>query len=311
MAIPDKKVPAENGATEQFATRLDDYRQSVNTLLANYINRASVPGETLTEGLSYAVLSGGKRLRPLFAFASAEAAGTAPEVACVIGAAVELIHAYSLVHDDLPAMDDDDLRRGRPTVHIQFDEATAVLVGDALNTMAFELLADPPEVQIPAEIRCRLVQRLASAAGAAGMAGGQGLDLAYTGQSVDKQALEGMFARKTGKMIGAAIMMAADCGTRLSPDQYSALERYSNLAGLCFQIHDDILDVTQTEEVLGKPAGSDIRNDRSTYPSRFGLEIAQARAAELLQQGNECLDYLGPEAEGLRWLTDYIVSRDH
>jgi len=250
-------------------------------------------------------------LRPLFAYASAEAAGASPEVADVVGAAVELIHAYSLVHDDLPAMDDDDLRRGRPTVHIQFDEATAVLVGDALNTMAFELLANPPEVHIPAELRCQLIQRLAIAAGAKGMVGGQGLDMAYSGQPINKQELESMFARKTGKIIGAAIMMSADCGTRLSTEQYAALERYSNLTGLCFQIHDDILDITQAQEVLGKPAGSDIRNDRSTYPARFGLENAQARATELLQDANDCLDQIGPDADGLRWLTEFVVSRDH
>jgi len=311
MAIPDNTVHHENTANVEFAARLEDYRQRVNSLLVRQIEHATVPGETLTEALSYAVLSGGKRLRPLFAYATAEAAGATPEAADIVGAAVELIHAYSLVHDDLPAMDDDDLRRGKPTVHIKFDEATAVLVGDALNTMAFELLANPPEADIPAELRCRLIQRLAVAAGAAGMVGGQGLDLAYTSKPVDKQALEGMFARKTGKMIGAAIMMAADCGTQLSPHQYAELDRYADLAGLCFQIHDDILDVTQTEEILGKPAGSDIRNDRSTYPARFGLDNAQARAGELLQEANNCLDQLGPGADGLRWLTDYIVSRDH
>lgn len=311
MATPDKNLCGENEATKQFASRLNGYQQRVNTLLARQIEHASVPGETLTEAMNYAVLSGGKRLRPLFAYASAEAAGTSPEVADVIGAAVELIHAYSLVHDDLPAMDDDDLRRGQPTVHIQFDEATAVLVGDALNTVAFELLADPPNVQIPAELRCRLIRRLAVASGPKGMVGGQGLDIAYSGQPVDRQELEGMFGRKTGEMIAAAIMMAADCGTRLSAEQYSELERYSNLAGLCFQIHDDILDITQTEDILGKPAGSDTRNDRSTFPARFGLEAAQARANELLQQANECLNRIGPDAEGLRWLTDYIVSRDH
>jgi len=311
MATPNKNVLSLDGSTEEFSSRVKSYQHRVNTLLARQIEKASIPGESLTEALNYAVLSGGKRLRPLFTYASAEVAGTKPEVADVIGAAVELIHAYSLVHDDLPAMDDDDLRRGKPTVHIQFDEATAVLAGDALNTMAFELLADPMDVHIPAEQRCQLIRRLAVAAGAIGMAGGQGLDMAYTGQAVEKEALEGMFARKTGKIIGAAIMMSADCGTQLSADQYAKLERYSSLAGLCFQIHDDILDVTQTEEVLGKPAGSDTRNDRSSYPARFGLDAAKARAEELLVEANDCLDQLGPNATGLRWLTDYIVSRDH
>ena len=311
MAIPHKKKTRENGAPAQFSDRLKPYQQRVDTLLERQIELASVAGETLTEALRYSVLSGGKRLRPLFAYASAEVAGVSVEIADVIAASVELIHAYSLVHDDLPAMDDDDLRRGRPTVHIQFDEATAILVGDALNTMAFELLASPPGVEIPADLRCKLIQRLAVAAGARGMVGGQGLDMAYTGQAIDKLALEGMFGRKTGKMIGAAIMMAADSATDLSAEKYSALEQYAELAGLCFQIHDDILDVTQTAEVLGKPAGSDTRNDRSTYPARFGLEQAQARASELLKESHSCLDRIGADANGLRWLTDFIVSRNH
>jgi len=311
MAIPHKKKTREIEASELFSDRLKPYQQRVDKLLERQITSASIAGETLTEALGYAVLSGGKRLRPLFTYASAEVAGVPVEIADVIAASVELIHAYSLVHDDLPAMDDDDLRRGRPTVHIQFDEATAVLVGDALNTMAFELLADPPDVEIPAELRCKLVQRLAVAAGAKGMVGGQGLDIAYSGQAVDQQALEGMFGRKTGKIIAAAIMMSADCGTALSTDKYAALEQYSGLAGLCFQIHDDILDVTQTAEVLGKPAGSDTRNDRSSYPARFGLAAAEARASELLAQAHSSLDQLGADAEGLRWLTDFIVSRNH
>lgn len=311
MAIPHKKKSRENEGSEQFSDRIKSYQQRVDSLLERQIELASVAGETLTEAMRYAVLSGGKRLRPMFTYASAEVAGVPVDIADVIAASVEMIHAYSLVHDDLPAMDDDDLRRGRPTVHIQFDEATAVLVGDALNTMAFELLATPPGVEIPAELRCKLIQRLAVAAGAKGMVGGQGLDIAYTGQAVDKQALEGMFGRKTGKMIAAAIMMTADSASDVSASTYSALERYSGLAGLCFQIHDDILDVTQTAEVLGKPAGSDTRNDRSSYPARFGLEAAEARAAELLAQSHDCLDQIGADADGLRWLTDFIVSRNH
>ena len=311
MAILEQNLSNNNASTEQFAARRDVYQQRVNALLERQIEKASVPGETLTEALRYAVLSGGKRVRPLFSYASAELAGASLDAADVVAASVELIHAYSLVHDDLPAMDDDDLRRGQPTVHVQFDEAAAVLAGDALNTMAFELLANPPGVELPAELRCRLIQRLAVAAGAKGMVGGQGLDMAYTGQLVDKQSLEGMFARKTGEMIAAAIMMAADCGTLLSDTSYSDLERYSKLAGLCFQIHDDVLDVTQTDDVLGKPAGSDTRNDRSSYPARFGLEATQTRATELLEESLGCLHRIGPEAEGLIWLTEYIVSRDH
>lgn len=294
-----------------FTMRKNDYRARVNALLESQINKACEPNETLSHAIEYAVLSGGKRLRPLFSYATAEAAQVSLEVADVIGGAVELIHAYSLVHDDLPAMDDDDLRRGRATVHIEFDEATAILVGDSLNTMAFELLANPPVKDIDPLLRCKLIHRLAISAGARGMAGGQGLDMAYTGQPVDKNALEAMFTRKTGKLIAASIMMTADCGTNLSTTQYAALERYASLAGLCFQIHDDILDVTQSTEILGKSPGSDVRNDRSTYPARFGLPKARDRAAELLEEARDCLVKIGPRAEGLAWLTDYIVTRDH
>ncbi|MDC0434565.1 polyprenyl synthetase family protein [bacterium] len=311
MEITCQPHSSGNAISTTFTTRKDEYRERVNTILKRQIRKGCEPNETLSRAVEYAVLSGGKRLRPLFSYATAEAAQVSLDVADVIGAAVELIHAYSLVHDDLPAMDDDDLRRGRPTVHIEFDEATAILVGDSLNTMAFELLADPSAANIDPRLRCKLIHRLAIAAGARGMAGGQGLDMAYTGQLIEKNALESMFTRKTGKLIAASIMMTADCGSNLSTSQYAALERYANLAGLCFQIHDDILDVTQSADVLGKSPGSDVRNDRSAYPARFGLLKARERAAELLGEAQSCLEKIGPGAEGLTWLTDYIVTRNH
>ena len=311
MAIPCQTDSSGNSASTTFTTRKDDYCVRVNTLLKWQIREACEPNETLSRAVEYAVLSGGKRLRPLFSYATAEAAQVSLEVADIIGAAVELIHAYSLVHDDLPAMDDDDLRRGRATVHIEFDEATAILVGDSLNTMAFELLANPSVADIDPLLRCKLIHRLAIAAGARGMAGGQGLDISYTGQPVGKNELEAMFTRKTGKLIAASIMMTADCGPNLTTTQYASLERYANLAGLCFQIHDDILDVTQSTDILGKSPGSDVRNDRSTYPARFGLPKARERAAELLTEAQDCLEQIGPGAEGLSWLTNYIVTRDH
>ncbi len=311
MAILCQSHSSENTASTTFTTRKDGYRERVNALLERQIRTACDPGETLGLAVEYAVLTGGKRLRPLLSYATAEVAQVSLQVADVIGAAVELIHAYSLVHDDLPAMDDDDLRRGRPTVHIKFDEATAILAGDSLNTMAFELLANPLDVDIDPAVRCKLIHRLAVAAGARGMAGGQGLDMAYSGQPVDQSTLEAMFNRKTGKLIAASIMMTADCGSSLSAAQYAALERYANLAGLCFQVHDDILDVTQSAEVLGKSPGSDIRNDRSAYPARFGLTKARERAVELLDDAQRCLADIGPQAEGLIWLTNYIGTRNH
>ena len=275
--------------------------------MAGKLARKETP--PLLDAMRYAVLDGGKRVRPLLAYASAELLGVAPEKIDPIAASIEMIHAYSLVHDDLPAMDDDALRRGRPAVHAAFGEATAILVGDALNALAFQVLAEHRALADSASARARLVGSLARAAGLGGMVGGQFDDIAYSGRDIS-QRLRDMFARKTGKLIGASILMPLECASSVSIETRSALNELSDIAGICFQIRDDILDVTGTTEELGKPSGSDERNDRTSYPARFGLDAAHQRADELLAQAENCFDRLGLAADGLRWVTNFIAHRN-
>ncbi len=301
---------SSNEHRASFADRVSAYVERVDSELALWL--ANSQGETppLLDAMRYAVLDGGKRVRPMLAYASAELLGVTPEKVDPIAAAIEMIHAYSLVHDDLPAMDDDALRRGRPAVHAAFGEATAILVGDALNALAFQVLAEHRALADNASERTRLVGSLARAAGLGGMVGGQSDDIAYSGRDVSQDALEDMFARKTGKLIGASILMPLECATDVSTETKSALHELADIAGICFQIRDDILDVTGTTEELGKPSGSDERNDRTSYPARFGLDAAHQRADALLARAENCFDRLGPGADGLRWVTDFIAHRN-
>jgi geranylgeranyl pyrophosphate synthase len=260
--------------------------------------------------MRYSVLGGGKRVRPLLVYASGEIVA-APEPALdAIAAAVELIHAYSLVHDDLPAMDDDDLRRGRPTTHRQFDEATAILAGDALQALAFEVLATDPALAARAQAQVSIVAWLARAAGPAGMVGGQSLDMAAEGQRLDERGLERIHRGKTGALIRAAIMMPSELGA-LSAEQRANLDLFARDIGLVFQIRDDLLEVEQDTATLGKSAGSDTSNDKSTYPSTLGIEGARRRAAETQQRAVEALLTLGHGADGLKWLSEFILNRSH
>ncbi|TFY96850.1 polyprenyl synthetase family protein [Ramlibacter rhizophilus] len=263
----------------------------------------------LGEAMRYAVLDGGKRLRPLLVMGACEAvhgdAGAALRAAC----AVELIHAYSLVHDDMPCMDDDVLRRGKPTVHVQFGEARALLAGDALQALAFELLT-PPEGVAPA-IQARLCRLLARAAGYAGMAGGQAIDLASVGQSLDEASLRRMHQLKTGALLQASVMMGAACGDA-DADASAALERYGAALGLAFQVVDDILDVTADSATLGKTAGKDAAHDKPTYVSLMGLSGAQAHARELLAQALGALgDSRLDDTRALAALATMVVNRDN
>ena len=296
-------------AATGFAARIEPYRERIDRTLEERLaaGASALPASTLTEAMRYAVLGGGKRLRPLLAYASAELLAVAPEKADAIAAAVEMVHAYSLVHDDLPAMDDDALRRGRPTVHIAFDEATAILVGDALHSLAFEIITDAA-VFTSAET-AELARQLAAASG--GMVVGQALDIAYSGAEVDRDALEFMFSQKTGRLIAACILMPLACAGEQHDRNRALLTRFAGLAGICFQIHDDVLEATRTTEELGKSSESDARNDRSSYPARFGLDAARARAGTLGRDAEDCLRPLGAGAEGLRCLTALLTSRDH
>lgn len=264
----------------------------------------------LGEAMRYAVLDGGKRLRPLLVLAAAEAVAGHPQAALRAACAVELIHAYSLVHDDMPCMDNDVLRRGKPTVHVKFGQAQALLAGDALQALAFELLA-PEEGDIPAAVQATLCRLLARAAGHEGMAGGQAIDLASVGRALTEDQLRHMHRLKTGALLQGSVMMGAACGP-VAAGARDALARYGAAIGLAFQVVDDILDVTADSQTLGKTAGKDAEQDKPTYVSLLGLDRSRAYARELLAQALEALDASGlPDVRALRALARMVVERDN
>lgn len=263
---------------------------------------------TLHEAMRYAVLGGGKRVRPLLVHAAGEMAGATPEACEAAACAVEMIHAYSLVHDDMPCMDDDDLRRGRPTVHKAYDEATALLVGDALQTQAFIVLAQTPALST--EARLKLVAELALASGSVGMCGGQAIDLQHVGQAMTREALEGMHRMKTGALLRASVRMGALCGS-IDAAGLAAIDQYAAAVGLAFQVVDDILDVTADTATLGKTAGKDAANDKPTYVSLLGLDAARALASQLRTDAHEALAGFGARAGRLAELADLIVLRSN
>ncbi|MGO4325512.1 polyprenyl synthetase family protein [Cupriavidus sp. 2TAF22] len=270
----------------------------------------TVPGK-LHDAMRYAVLGGGKRVRPLLVHAAGEVAGATPEACDAAACAVEMIHAYSLVHDDMPCMDDDDLRRGRPTVHKAYDEATALLVGDALQTQAFMVLAESASLaSLDAAARMRLVAELARASGSVGMAGGQAIDLQHVGLAMSLDELEAMHRMKTGALLRASVRMGAYCG-KVDEAGLAALDRYAAAVGLAFQVVDDILDVTADTATLGKTAGKDAANDKPTYVSLMGLEPARELAAKLRASAHEALAVFGARAKRLGELADLIVLRSN
>jgi len=282
-------------------------RQRVNARLWAAI--ASDEGSAkLQDAMIHACADGGKRIRPLLTYASALAVGGSVEQADAAATAVELIHCYSLVHDDLPAMDDDDLRRGKPTVHKAFDEATAILVGDALQALAFELLC-ADGVGVSSEQRIDMIACLASAAGARGMVGGQALDFEAVGEAQTLEQLEKMHSLKTGALIRAAIRLGALSHDLSSAEALASLDVYASKLGLAFQVRDDILDEISDTATLGKPQGSDSGANKPTYLSLLGLEVARAKAEELAGEAIKALEHFDEKAEPLRRLADYIVER--
>jgi geranylgeranyl pyrophosphate synthase len=294
-----------------FATRVPEYRSRIDAVLERCLPSPESEPAIFHQAMRYSALGPGKRLRPLLAYATGEVLGLDPRLIDPIAISIEMLHAYSLVHDDLPAMDDDDLRRGRPTTHIVYDDATAILVGDALQALAFEVLAtDSAYAGLP-EVRCQLVAALADATGSLGMVGGQVMDLAAEGNWVDAEHLEKMYALKTGCLIRAAIVMACHCKTGISPADFDALDRFSRMIGLAFQVKDDLLEVEESTETIGKSQGSDEKNDKATYPALFGLEAARARSENLYRDALSELDPLGDAAAPLRWLSDFVVQRNH
>ena len=281
----------------------------VNAALDSLFSAPSPELARLYEAMRYSVMNGGKRVRPLLAYAACEALGGQAEQANGAACAVELIHAYSLVHDDLPAMDDDDLRRGQPTTHKKFDEACAILAGDGLQSLAFSALLDPALSDCPAQTRLDMVTALALAAGPAGMVGGQAIDLGSVGLKLDQSALEYMHRHKTGALIEASVKLGALASGRAAPAQLQALQTYARAIGLAFQVQDDILDVESDTATLGKTQGKDEANHKPTYPALLGLEQAKAYALELRDQALHALRSFGDSAEPLRELARYIVER--
>jgi len=277
-------------------------------LAARLPEASAVPGR-LHEAMRYSVLGGGKRIRPALVFATARALGLTEDEVEAAACAIELIHVYSLVHDDLPAMDDDDLRRGRPTCHKAYDEATAVLVGDALQTLAFQVLTRDPALPASPAVRLRLVELLAEASGTFGMAGGQAIDLAAQGQKLDLTQVEEMHARKTGALIRVSVMMASACVPTLEARWSQALLGFVNPIGLAFQIQDDLLDVLGDVSTIGKATGADSERGKPTHPAVIGIEASQERVRLLHAQALDSLAPFGRRADLLRSLADWLLAR--
>ncbi|WP_438970555.1 (2E,6E)-farnesyl diphosphate synthase [Methylophaga sp.] len=264
--------------------------------------------QRLLEAMRYATLGGGKRIRALLVYATGEAMGAKPADLDAAAAAVEMIHAYSLVHDDMPIMDDDDLRRGRPTCHKTYDEATALLVGDALQTLAFETLCTN---QLLAEQQIKMIKRLAQASGALGMAAGQAIDLESVGKKLDLNALQSMHKLKTGALIRASVVLGALAAPECDDESLQRLERYADCIGLAFQVQDDVLDVIADTDTLGKAQGADIALNKPTYPALLGLEKAQQKAVALIEKALGQLSELTFDTQALAALAQFVIKRSH
>ena len=267
--------------------------------------------QKLHEAMRYTVLNGGKRMRPMLTYGAGKALSIAQEALDGPACAVEFIHVYSLIHDDLPAMDDDDLRRGKPTCHIAFDEATAILAGDALQALAFQTLAHDPEITTSTQNRLEMITTLTKASGSQGMVGGQAIDLESLGKLLTLPELENMHIHKTGALIRASVQLATLATTNVNPDNVKQLDHYAKCIGLSFQVKDDILDEESDTATLGKTQGKDKDNDKPTYPALLGLNGAKQKAQELHEQALDSLKIFGNEADILRDLSLYIIQRDH
>lgn len=294
-----------------FPTWMAALQQRSEETLERLLPAANIAPQRLHQAMRYVALGGGKRVRPLLCHAAGELCQADPAQLDRAAAALELIHVYSLVHDDLPCMDDDVLRRGKPTCHVEFDEATALLVGDALQSLAFQILAEqnPALGENAAARQLEMLHLLAQAAGSRGMAGGQAIDLAAVDQQLSLAELEFMHIHKTGALIRAAILLGAACGQPLAADDHQQLDHYAKLVGLLFQIVDDILDSEADTATLGKTAGKDAANNKPTYVSLLGLSQAKAKAAELRADAHTALSRFGDRARRLDELTDYICNR--
>lgn len=291
-----------------FEDWMSDIQSTMEQALMSFLPQPGAVPQQLHEAMRYAVLDGGKRVRPLLVYAAGDLFGAAPAQQARAGAAVEMIHAYSLVHDDMPCMDDDALRRGKPTVHVKYGEATALLVGDALQALAFDVLAQE-EGDVEPLRRLDMLRTLAHASGSLGMCGGQAIDLASVGRSLRLDQLEQMHRLKTGALLRASVLLGALCGGRLDDAQREALNAYSEAVGLAFQVVDDVLDATADSATLGKTAGKDAADNKPTYVSILGLEESRALAEKLRNDAHAALLPFGPPARRLREIADLIVQR--
>jgi len=308
--LSDTSSSPAAGAAAQLSPELIAWSTRADAVLARVLPSADKPPQDLHQAMRYAVLGGGKRLRPILVYATGNALGAGPERLDAPAAAVEIIHAYSLVHDDLPAMDDDALRRGRPTCHVAFGEATAILAGDALQALAFDVLAgDATLVDAPAQL-VAMLRVLAAACGSHGMAGGQALDLAAVGRILDAAELERMHVYKTGALIRASVRLGALATGCRDEGLLAALETYGHSIGLAFQIRDDILDVEGSSATLGKTAGKDAADAKPTYPSILGMQGSRARLAALTKAAIDSVQPLGPRMHELVALARYVAERD-
>lgn len=306
LTTPHISTPA--AAAFNFEAWMHEQLQRTEQSLSQWVG-VNAPAD-LGQAMRYAVLDGGKRLRPLLVLAAAQAVGGLPAASMRAACAVELIHAYSLVHDDMPCMDNDVLRRGKPTVHVQFGEAGALLGGDALQALAFELLT-PAEAEVPASMQAALCRILAQAAGAQGMAGGQAIDLASVGKSLTEPELRRMHSLKTGALLEASVAMGVACAA-VAPPVQQALARYATALGVAFQVVDDILDVVADVATLGKTPGKDAANEKPTFVALMGLQGARDYASDLLSQALQALDDTGlQDVQALSGLAHMVVSRSH
>jgi geranylgeranyl pyrophosphate synthase len=296
---------------QRFEALVLQYQTRVNQTLDHWLPPESVHPIELHKAMRYSVLAPGKRVRPVLVYATASALGLELSLVDGIAAALEIIHAYSLIHDDLPAMDDDDLRRGRPTCHCAFDEATAILAGDALQALAFYVLSHDQTMTNNSSARLKMIEKLSLFSGSRGMAGGQAIDLAAVGRSLNIVELETMHIHKTGALIRTCIQLAALSLSNLSTEKFDALDTYAKSIGLSFQIQDDILDVVGDTQTLGKPQGSDMERDKPTFPSIIGLDASREKAQDLHQNAINALSIFGEEADILRYISAWFVERTH
>ena len=289
---------------------VEDYQTRTEAALDQWLPKSDVQPTRLHEAMRYATLGGGKRIRPILVYAGGNCVGAPTTALDAPAVAVEFIHAYSLIHDDLPAMDNDDLRRGQPTCHKAFDDATAILAGDALQALAFETLATDRHIIVGADQRVRMISTLTDASGSLGMAGGQALDLAAVGRDLSLAELERMHLHKTGALIRASVRLGALSLPDIEEAALERLDRYARNIGLAFQVRDDILDIEGDTDIIGKPQGSDLERNKPTYPYLLGMAGAKKAADDLHREALTAIESFDAGADALRWLANYIVNRD-